>query len=58
MFKKYYVVYCAEIGFSAACVTTKHDLSTEDGIAALIQDIKTQYNYKSLAIINFIPLKG
>lgn len=57
MFKKYYVVYCAEIGCAAVCVTTKHDLSTEDGIGALIQDIKTQYNYKSLAIINFIPLK-
>lgn len=58
MFKKYYVVCYVKTGCVATCVTTRHDLSTEDGIVALIQDIKTQYNYKSLIIINFIPLKG
>lgn len=58
MFKKYYVAYYTEIGYSADYVSTNHDLSTEDGIVALTQDIKTQYNYKSLVIINLIPLKG
>ena len=58
MFKKYYVAYYTEIGCFADCVTTKYDLSTEDGIVALTQNIKTKFNYKSLVIINLIPLKG
>ena len=56
--KKYYVAYRTETGYSADYITTWHDLSTEAGITALIRDIKTQFQHKSVIIINLIPLKG
>ncbi len=60
--KKYYVAYryaadYGDNGYSFNYATTNHDLSTEKGLVAFTQDIKDEYGYKTVIILNLIPLK-
>ncbi len=57
-YKKYYVAYYTEHGYCNNYIATVHNLNTRKGLIALTQDIKEQYSYTTVVILNIIPLKG